>query len=144
MLSHYLGEAIANLEKLIACTQRDIDSIKEARHTELFSNSPEKERIISAFESSKAKIDAELRSIVNSGGSLGEMLSDEQKNNLDIMKQRLKTLKEMNKRLAKMVLAVSEFYNTLLTKMIPQDKSIAVGYNASPLASASSLFAVRG
>lgn len=144
MLKHYLSESLRNLDELINLTKNDIASIKDARHSELFSNTTQKESFINGFESSKRAIDNELRRLVSQGMELGSVLDDNDQEQLELLKIKLKELKDLNRRLAKMVVAVSEFYNSLLTRLLPQDKQMSVGYNNSATAKAASLLTVRG
>jgi len=123
MLSHQLQSAIKNLETIINLTQQDIDDIKQARHDALFERMKTKEEFILTFETKKSLIDNEIAKLIENSPSVGlaELLSEEQHLLLEEFKSNLSELKNVNKRLARMVLSVSEFYNSLLSKMLPTE-----------------------
>jgi predicted aspartyl protease len=123
MLSHYLHNAIADLKRLIAVTREDIDAIKQANHSTVSEHSKEKAEILTTFENKKTLIDNEIVKLVSSNPDkeLVDLLSEEQHQLLDDLKDNLETLRTENKRYAKMVLVVSEFYNSLLGKILPTE-----------------------
>lgn len=138
MLQHYLQNAVKDLQSLIEITQSDIDDIKQAKHDVLFSRVKTKEELISSFENKKALIDNEIAKLAreNSGKSLEELLPEPVRNLLDDMKSSLSELKKLNKHYARMVLAVSEFYNSLLERLVPTESN---GYEGKKRAASSFL-----
>ncbi len=125
MLEHYLTGALQDIETLRELTLQDISDIKEAKHESLFSRSKTKEEVVSSFETKKAIIDNEISKLVkvNQGASLDAILDEVSSTLLDRLRESLKNLKELNKRYARMVLAVSEFYNSLLDRLLPSESN---------------------
>lgn len=123
MLSHYLDKALSDLDQLIALTQTDIDDIKLAKHELIFDRSKIKEELISSFQNKKAMIDNEISKLMEaySDRELEHLLSEEDQAHLASLKDKLFELKGLNKRYAKLVLTVSEFYNSLLERMVPTE-----------------------
>lgn len=132
MLVQYLNLAIESLQNLIDITKSDIADIKEARHDKLFAKLKSKEEMLSSFEKYKNMIDAEIVSMASKNPSLElkELLSEEQKELLSDMREKLSSLKEVNKHYAKLVVAVGAFYNTLLEQMLPRE-DMRSGYDKS-------------
>ena len=123
MLSHYLDKALNDLEQLTQLTQTDIDDIKLAKHEVIFDRSKIKEELISSFQNKKAMIDNEISKLMEAHPDLGieNLLSEDDRGKLTSLKERLLELKTLNKRYAKLVLTVSEFYNSLLERMVPTE-----------------------
>ena len=123
MLSHYLDKALNDLEQLTQLTQTDIDDIKLAKHEVIFDRSKIKEELISSFQNKKAMIDNEISKLMEAHPDLGieNLLSEDDRGKLESLKEHLLELKTLNKRYAKLVLTVSEFYNSLLERMVPTE-----------------------
>lgn len=123
MLSHYLKCALNDLDALISMTNEDIVDIKEAKHEVLFERSKEKEKAVASFENYKQQIDTEISALMqqNPSTDLSALLNDEQHAQLDALKEKLLKLKQANKRYAKLTLAVSEFFSSLLDRVIPTE-----------------------
>jgi hypothetical protein len=121
MLSYQLKSAIKELEALIALSEEDIADIKQAKHNTQFERLAIKEEKIKSFENKKAMIDREISKLMTAEPSkaLFELLDDEQHQLLDLLKENLAKLREVNQRYAKMVLSVGAFYNTLLERVVP-------------------------
>jgi len=123
MLNHYLETSIKDLEYIKKLIEDDIVDIKEAKHESLFERSKVKEHAIVTFENKKAFIDNEILKISrqNEGKDLQDILTQEQLELLDELKNSLIDLKEKNRYFAKLLLSVSEFYNSLYKKMLPTE-----------------------
>jgi uncharacterized linocin/CFP29 family protein len=123
MLSHHLKSALADLKDIIKITQTDISDIKEAKHDSQFERLSIKEEKIKSFESKKAMIDYEISSLMseNSTKDLPALLNKEQHVLLDELKENLSKLREENKHYARLVLVVSNLYNTFLEKLVPSE-----------------------
>lgn len=123
MLTHYLQNAIKDIDNLIEQTQKDIDDIKVAKHTNVFERAKIKDDLIRSFEQKKSLLDNELMKMLKESGkkSLEELLSVEQKQLLAHMKAKLSELKSCNKQYAKYVVTISQFYNVLLDSIFPRD-----------------------
>lgn len=123
MLSHYLNKALEDLDQLISITHTDIEDIKLAKHEVIFERSKIKEELISSFQNKKAMIDNEISKLMQSYPDRGieHLLANEDQEKLQSLKSQLLELKALNKRYAKLVLTVSEFYNSLLETMVPTE-----------------------
>jgi hypothetical protein len=128
MLSHHLRSALEDLKDLIKITESDMDDIKEARHDSQFERLSLKDEKIKSFEQKKAMIDYEISSLMsaNPDKDLPELLDSKQHKALDELKIELSKLREINQRYAKLVLSVSNLYNTFLERLVPTEMQ---GYN---------------
>ena len=123
MLSHHLEKALSDLRDIIKITESDIKNIKQAEHDTQFDRLSLKEEKLKSFETKKAMIDHEISSLMTSNPSveLPKLLNNEQHQLLDELKVELNNLREVNKHYAKIVLVVSNLYNTFLEKLIPTE-----------------------
>jgi len=123
MLSNHLQGALQDLRDLIEITETDITDIKEAKNDPQFDRLSLKESKLKSFESKKAMIDNEISILMSSNpdSDLPDLLNDEQHNALDELKNELNNLREVNKRYAKLVLTVSNLYNTFLERLVPTE-----------------------
>ena len=128
MLSYHLKSALEDLQDLIDITEQDIKDIKEAQHDLQFERLSLKDEKIKSFETKKAMIDYEISTLMNAQPQkdLPELLDEEQHKMLSTLKERLLTLRDVNKQYAKMVLTVSNLYNSFLEKLVPTEMQ---GYN---------------
>ena len=124
MLVHYLNLATESLQGLIDLTKTDINDIKEARHEKLFGKLKIKEEFVNSFEKYKHLIDSSIveMAVSNPSLELKELLSEEQKDLLGDMREKLIELKQTNRHYAKLVVAVSSFYNSLVEQMLPPEE----------------------
>ncbi len=123
MLSHHLQSALKDLRDLIKLTESDIKDIKEAKNDPQFDRLPLKEEKIKSFESKKAMIDHEISSLMttNPDKDLPALLTAEQHQLLDELKVELSKLRDVNKHYARLVLIVSNLYNTFLERLVPTE-----------------------
>ena len=128
MLSHHLQNALSDLRDIINITKSDIEDIKLAEHDTQFDRLPLKEEKLKSFEAKKAVIDHEISSLMtaNPETELPKLLNEEQHKLLDELKVELNNLREVNKHYAKLVLVVSNLYNTFLERLVPTEMQ---GYN---------------
>jgi len=128
MLSHHLQSALSDLRELIEITQLDIADIKEAKNTPQFDRLALKEEKLKSFESKKAMIDSTISGLMsaNPDTDLPNLLNNEQHEYLTELKDELNNLREVNKKYAKLVLTVSNLYNTFLERLVPTEMQ---GYN---------------
>lgn len=138
MLTHYLDQAIAALEQLLWMTEEDIAAIKRADNGAVFERITSKEHAIVTFEKIKHMVDNEIAKLAreNPGISLESLLDDGVKERLQTMREHLKTLQSANRRFAKFVVHVGEFYNALYEQMLPVETD---GYRKGGARSASLL-----
>ena len=123
MLSHHLQGALTNLRDLIKITESDMQDIKEAKHDSQFERLSLKEETIKSFEHKKAMIDHEISSLMsaNPDKNLPQLLNEQQHMALDELKAELSNLREANRRYARLVLVVSNLYNTFLERIVPTE-----------------------
>jgi uncharacterized protein YoxC len=137
---HYLKTAVEDIDNLIEATTKDIAQIKQANNEDVFSRITVKEELIKSFENKKALLDNELTKLVKNSPdkNLEELLSKEENTLLEDLKQKLSVLQKLNKDYAKLVIAVSEFYTSLMNKIFPQQENSS-GYGSKKVAPASLL-----
>jgi Zn-dependent M32 family carboxypeptidase len=123
MLAHYIKVANNDIENLVELTKLDIEDIKKADHERLFSRSKTKEELITSFTNKKSLLDNELSKKLKSSpnSKLEEILSQEESEEFAQLKSSLNALYEVNKKFAKFVVGVSEFYNSLVESMFPYE-----------------------
>ena len=123
MLSHHLQNALQDLRDLIAITKSDIEDIKKAQHEHQFERLSIKAEKLKSFEAKKAMIDYEISSLMTAhpDAELSALLNEEQHMYLDELKVELENLREANKHYARLVLAVSNLYNTFLERIVPTE-----------------------
>jgi len=128
MLSHHLQSALSDLKDLIKITESDIADIKEAKNDPQFERLSLKEDKLKSFEQKKAMIDHEISTLMttNPDKELPKLINEEQHTLLDELKVELSKLREVNKHYAKLVLTVSNLYNTFLERLVPTEMQ---GYN---------------
>lgn len=121
MLHKYLGSAIDDLHALLAITAQDIEDIQEAKHDDIFSRTKTKDDLINSFENKKNLIDSEILKLtqIYPQTPLPELLDERASELLGELRAALENLKEQNRRYARIALAVSEFYNSLLERFLP-------------------------
>jgi len=128
MLSYHLEGALSDLRDLIKITNSDIEDIKLAKNDPQFERLSLKEERLKSFEQKKAMIDHEISSLMTSSPNkdLPELLNKEQHSLLEDLKVELSKLRDANKNYAKLVLTVSNLYNTFLERIVPTEMQ---GYN---------------
>ncbi len=131
MLTHHLQNTLADLDDLIHLTEADIENIKVAQHDPQFDRLAIKEEKIKSFEAKKAMIDHEISSLMSANPhiELPDLLTSEQHLLLDELKVKLSELRDVNKEYAKLVVIVSNLYNTFLERLVPTEMQ---GYNKVP------------
>ena len=128
MLTYHLEGALSDLRDLIKITNLDIEDIKLAKNDPQFDRLSLKEEKLKSFETKKAMIDHEISLLMtqNPDKDLPQLLNNEQHTSLDSLKTELSTLRDVNKAYAKLVLTVSNLYNSFLEKLVPTEMQ---GYN---------------
>jgi uncharacterized protein YcbK (DUF882 family) len=123
MLVQSLRLAIESLQSLIDITKIDIEDIKIAAHDKLFSRVRTKDELIKQFESYKRMIDTQISTMAKNSPDIDlvELLSTEERELLGKMRDKLNELKDANKHYAKIVVAVSSFYNSMLENFVPKN-----------------------
>ena len=128
MLTHHLQNTLTDLDDLILMTQSDINDIKVAQHDPQFDRLSIKEEKIKSFEAKKAMIDYEISSLMSAhpDTELPQLLNAQQHQLLEELKVKLSALRDVNKEYAKLVVIVSNLYNTFLERLVPTEMD---GYN---------------
>lgn len=124
MLKKYLNDAIDTLDKLISTTEQDIANIKEAKHSAVDESVRVKTALIKQFEDTKRALDKELVKISNSDTqkNLAQMLDDEIKQKLVVMREKLELLNKKNKEYARHVVLIKNFFDSLSKEIFnPED-----------------------
>lgn len=123
MLSHHLESALSDLRALIKITESDIADIKEAKNDPQFDRLSLKEERLKSFEAKKAMIDHEISSLmtISPDSDLPDLLTKEQHSLLDDLKVELNNLRDVNKHYARLVLVVSNLYNSFLERLVPTE-----------------------
>ncbi|AJC90313.1 MULTISPECIES: flagellar export chaperone FlgN [Campylobacter] len=122
MVKQYLDETNSILEKLINLTLEDIAQIQTANHKHVSQSIEDKTKLVSDFQLAKKNLDKALVDLSNQGNNKGldELLDEEDKEKLALLKQNLNTLHQKNKEYAKLVLIIKNFYDNLLNTMFEQ------------------------
>jgi hypothetical protein len=123
MLSHHLQSALEDLRDLIKITESDIADIKLAQNDPQFERLSLKEEKLKSFETKKAMIDHEISTLMTTypDKKLPELLNKEQHALLDELKVQLNNLRDVNKKYAKLVVIVSNVYNSFLERLVPTE-----------------------
>jgi hypothetical protein len=123
VLKKYLEGAVTDLQQLMKLTEEDIEDIKKGNHIEIFDRASVKEKLVETFESKKKAIDNEItkKAKLNKGIPLETLLDDIEKKYLEALKSGLLSLKELNRRYARLVVSVGTFYSSLLEKVVPTE-----------------------
>lgn len=134
MLEQYLQGATIDLQELIKLTQNDIADIQVANNEAIFARNETKNALIKSFEQKKSLMQQEMHQLLkdNPHQELADLLSEEVHAGLDSMRDALKELKKLNGAYAQSVYAVSEFYTSLLMRLVPHEEN---GYNKSRVSS---------
>ncbi len=147
MSLQFLEGALEDIKALIAITEQDIADIKVANNDAIFARIPQKEELTHSFilkkEAYSKEIEEKLRrefphkditelTYEEKQWLLGEGASEY----TAALHDQLSLLKELNLRFGRMSLAVSEFYDSLLSKIVPIEER---GYKKKALGNASFL-----
>lgn len=124
MLHKFLSDAVSDLEYLIEISNLDIKDIKEANHEAIFSRLESKNNTIFSFEKNKDLARDEMLKLSkeNPSKNIEELLDSKTITLIDTMRDGLKTLRDLNRNYAKSVVAVYEFYNSLLESIMPSQR----------------------
>lgn len=137
MVIQYLQGAIEDLRTLIDYTKQDIESIKAARHDEIFERNVKKDALVKEFETKKSLISQEMLTLKskNPKKDIKDLIDSRTQELFDEMSDTLKELKKLNSNYAQIVLAVSEFFTSLMDKLIPKETQSYSDKKSTPSAS---------
>ncbi len=130
MLDQSLRDIIHTIQKLIETTKLDIQSLAQADNEPIFQRLALKETLLKEFDKQKNLIDSQMLALKNKhpNQEFAEVLGQDILDLLDQFKQSLQELKELNHGYARSVYAVSEFYTSLLRKIVPHENLGYGGY----------------
>lgn len=133
MLHTFLNNAVNDLKSLIEISLLDMQDIKEAKHEAIFSRLESKNNLIESFKNNKSKADEQMQKLLKAypNNSIETLLDENAMIIIDEMRNKLQELRSLNKHYARSVIAVSEFYNSLVNAMIPSQK---IGYSSKSFA----------
>jgi CRISPR/Cas system CMR subunit Cmr6 (Cas7 group RAMP superfamily) len=131
MIQMYIKNAIKDVEQLIDLTLEDITDIKEANHDKIADRVSKKNHLAISFETNKSLLNDELSKKAKDN-SLEEILSTEDRELLEQLKEKLSILKEKNREYAKYVIKLNEFYTSLFDEMFKLDREGYDVANAKP------------
>lgn len=128
MLHTFLQNAVSDLKSLIEINKLDMQDIKKANHEAIFSRLESKNNLIDSFKNHKSLADLEMQKMLKNhpNKSIEELLDARAMDIIDDMRSSLQELRKLNKSYARCVIAVSEFYGSLINAMMPHQKT---GYN---------------
>lgn len=124
MIKGYLENANECLDALISITKDDIENIKNANHSSVDASVKSKNTLIKKFENLKKNIDSELVKLASNIGNeeLSSKLDEDTRALLADMRKKLSELHKINKEYARHVVAVKEFFDSLVKDMfLPKD-----------------------
>ena len=147
MSLQFLKDALEDIKALIAITEQDISDIKVANNESIFARIPQKEELTSSFirkkEAYAKSIEDRLRKEYPNATLADLTYEDKQKllgegasEFTAQLHDKLEELKKLNYLFVKISLAVSEFYNSLLSNIIPIEQQ---GYKKISLSNSSFL-----
>ena len=114
MLLNKLQTANEILNNLITLTKKDIESIKEAKHEDVFNNIKIKENLAIDFQNIKNEIDYILST---RNRPVEEIFNKEEEKEFEIFKNLLNEFNKEHKLFSKLAFSVTNFYNTLLNQI---------------------------
>ncbi len=135
MLAKHLDDAVSIINHLTKITHEDIAKIRVADHSMVSEHTSKKTALIKDFEIAKRALDAELVALskANDGIELSDILEDEIKDKLAVLRESLTTLHAANKEYAKSVIIVKDFFDSMLKSVFGAASGYGsgAGYDAS-------------
>ena len=120
-LTLQLDDLIADIDRLIELTYDDIALVKSAQHARVSEHQHEKLVLVKRFERNKIVFNDTLQQLTLQypGQELHEIFSSDVQDKLDLFKTKLTQLHEANKIYAKFVVTLNEFFNSLVSAILP-------------------------
>lgn len=133
MLHTFLSNATEDLKSLISITTLDMQDIKKANHEAIFARLESKNNLIDSFKNNKNLADNEMKKLIQAypNKKIEELLDEKAMIIIDEMRTNLNELRTINKHYARSVIAVGEFYSSLVNAIIPSHN---VGYGKGAMA----------
>jgi len=120
-LTLQLETLIADIDRLTALTYEDIALVKSAQHSRVGEHQYEKTALVNRFERNKTALNDTLQQITARypDRGLGEILPADAQEKLELFKTKLTELHEANKIYARFVVTLNEFFNSLVSAILP-------------------------
>jgi len=120
-LTLQLDSLIADIDRLIELTYDDIALVKSAQHARVAEHQYEKSALVNRFDRNKTLFNDTLQQLTLQypGQALHEILPVDLQEKLDLFKTKLTQLHEANKIYAKFVVTLNEFFNSLVSAILP-------------------------
>jgi len=131
MIKRYIKNAINDVEQLLDITILDIQDIQKANHDNIAKRVNQKNHLAISFETNKSLLNDELSKKVENN-EIEEILTSEDKELLERLKNKLSNLKTKNREYAKYVVKLNEFYTSLFDEMFKLDREGYQIANAKP------------
>jgi hypothetical protein len=114
----------SDLERLIVITHEEIEMVKNARHAEVGACQHEKEALLKRFEMEKERLNQRLMTLTqnNPGLPLEQLLDNESFDAFERFRERLSKLHDANQRYGTIVAALGEFFNSLVSAILPMQE----------------------
>jgi len=128
MLINKLEKGIETISEIVSITQQEINQIEAADNKILFNNISTKNQLITLFYKQKQNIDNHINEIAKDNPELNikECLNEEEVILLTKLQDRLIQLQSINTIYKKIVVALGDFYLSMLDKLLPNRVN---GYN---------------
>ena len=118
---------------MIKLTELDIQDVQNAIHDNIYERVQEKNHLTISFETNKSLLNDELTKILeNREESIDVILTQEQKDLLQELREKLSILKKKNREYAKYIVKLNEFYTSLFDEMFKLDREGYKISNAKP------------
>lgn len=110
-----------DLDRLITITYAEIEIVKSARHADLDKYQHEKQALLQRFERNKEELNRRLLALTqqHSGLSLEEVLDETALVHFEEFKTKLAQLHEANRIYGTFVATLGEFFNSLVSAILP-------------------------
>ncbi len=121
MLNTQIRQGIETIVMIVSITREEINQMKQANSKMLFANTVKKNNLINTFYTRKIAIDNQISNIKkdNPDMDMKDCLSEEEINLFTKLEENLTELKEINRVYKKIVSGISEFYLSMLEKLLP-------------------------
>ena len=114
-----VDKIVDNMQQLILELKnaiiQDIEDIKASKHEELFGRNDRKNSIINEIMNQKVELNKELTTLIQNNFDVNIY-----RDKVNELEDRLKTLYELNKKLANIVLPIKQMYKELLDEISEQ------------------------
>ena len=116
-----ISRLIRDLDQLIDITYEEIEMVKSARHAEINRREHEKQALLKQFERNKDLLNETLLLLTqeHTGETLDQLLDPREMKAFEEFKTKLAQLHDANRIYGKFVATLSEFFNSLVSAILP-------------------------